>query len=705
MRNLKLLSVIIAIVLLTSCNDTQVKYPDNPSNNKVQASFLGSISALKTRASDKTWGAGDAIGVYALNEGEALATSAIYDEKSNVKYTTDGSSAFKAASDKIEFPDKENLDFIAYYPYQDNLSTYSYSVDVTTQSSPAAIDLLYANNAKSRNKSNPSVALVFQHMLSKLVLNITTGKGLNSLDGLSASVKDIVVDGTLNLVDGAVALGSSKKTITPVVSIASDKKSATIMAIVVPGQDLKDVKMEFSVAGKSFVWTPKSQVLASTTKYTYPLELGLDDSGSGTVVAVELAATIEDWKEGNVGGTTITLTPEENPSFTSDLSSIAFESNSDLSKVIKLATQDKQAWTASVDATWLSVSPAKGTGKADITATAQANTETSERSAKITLTPTGTSSLSALVISVTQKGKTSTPSGNDGTEAKPYTVTEAIAKQDNGTDVWVKAFIVGSTNSGGSFSPQFSTDNASGTNIVVAETKGETDKANVLVVQLSSGGAARTDLNLASNAGKYKAEVLLKGNLEKYFGTAGLKGVKEYKLITAGEGGSTPTPNPNPNPSGDLLNEPFAGTLGTFSQYSVTGNNVWDGTVYNSDKYAKMTGYKDGANEDWLISPAMNLSSVSSANLSFKHAVGYQVDMDAEETVWISSDYTSGNPKSATWKQITITYPPEKPYWTWVDVTVAIPAEMLGKAKVHIAFKYTCGSKASTWEIKDVVVK
>lgn len=695
--------------LLASCNDSSVECPNNPLDNGGQASFFGSIGALKTRATDKAWDAGDAIGVYALNEGQALAASAIYDGKENVKYTTNGSNAFNAAADKIEFPEQGNLDFIAYYPYQNSLSNYSYNIDVTTQANPAAIDLLYADNAKSENKSNPKVALVFEHMLSKLVLNVSTGKGLSSLQGLAATIKETVVDGTFNLVNGKVSLGSTKKSITPVVSVANDNQSAVVTAIVLPGQDLKDIKIVFTVSGKTFEWTPNAQALASTTKYTYPLKLALDDSGAGTVVAVGITGTIEDWKEGNAGGSTITLTPNQQASFESNATSIAFEADANLSSIIKLMTQDSQAWTASTNASWLSVSPASGTGSTNITASAQANTETTERSSTITLTPSGSSSLSAITINVTQKGKTSNPnpSANDGTEAKPYTVAEAIAKQENGTDVWVRAFIVGSSNNGGTFTPEFSTSNPSGTNIIIADSKGETNKANVVAVQLSSGGAARTDLNLAANNGMYKAEVLLKGNLEKYFGVSGLKGVKEYKLITAGEGGSNPNPNPNPNPSpsGNFLNEPFAATLGSFSQYSVSGNNVWEGTTHNSDQFAKMTGYNDGVNEDWLISPAMDLSSASSANLTFSHAIGYQGDMSTEETVWVSSDYTSGNPKNATWTQITITYPPEKPYWTWVDVSAALPSAMMGKSNVHIAFKYTCGSKASTWEIKNVVVK
>lgn len=77
----------------------------------------------------------------------------------------------------------------------------------------------------------------------------------------------------------------------------------------------------------------------------------------------------------------------------------------------------------------------------------------------------------------------------------------------------------------------FSDLGASGTNIIIANTADELDEKNVVPVQLPTG-KARKDLNLAGNYDKYKAEVIIKGDLEAYFGTAGLKNAKEYELVT-----------------------------------------------------------------------------------------------------------------------------------------------------------------------------
>lgn len=76
---------------------------------------------------------------------------------------------------------------------------------------------------------------------------------------------------------------------------------------------------------------------------------------------------------------------------------------------------------------------------------------------------------------------------NDGTETKPYTAKEAIAKT-SATNVFVKAYIVGCVNDKSLSSASFDAANfTSQTNVLVASTADETDVNNCLPVQLPSG--------------------------------------------------------------------------------------------------------------------------------------------------------------------------------------------------------------------------
>ncbi|WP_418894918.1 fimbrillin family protein [Limibacterium fermenti] len=305
MKSNKIFSLLLlGAVAFGSCNSEDEPLI-NPLSGENQVKFQASIGAsVTTRAAGTTWNAGDAIGVYALNAGQKLPDG-VYDSKSNIKYTTPTEAeqgVFTAATEGITFPETGNLDFIAYYPYRESLANNVYAIDVADQSKPAAIDLLFSNNAV--NQSEPAVALQFKHQLAMLVLNVSAGDGVTSLDGLTVSIEGLKTDGTFNLADGSITTGTTVKTITPVV--AASGKTATVAAILVPGQDLKDTKISFKVGGQTYEWTPDAQAVETGKKYTYP-SIQLSTTG---VTVVQPSATIVDWVDVEIGGI-VTLKPNE----------------------------------------------------------------------------------------------------------------------------------------------------------------------------------------------------------------------------------------------------------------------------------------------------------------------------------------------------------------------------------------------------------
>ena len=84
----------------------------------------------------------------------------------------------------------------------------------------------------------------------------------------------------------------------------------------------------------------------------------------------------------------------------------------------------------------------------------------------------------------------------------------------------------------------FGTTGTQKTNILIAASADETNVDNCMPVQLPSG-AVRNAINLQDNPGNYKKEVLLYGNIEKYFGVVGLKSVT-YAEIGGSSVGSKP---------------------------------------------------------------------------------------------------------------------------------------------------------------------
>lgn len=401
MKNLNyFIALTLSTLLLSSCgSDKDSPIPDN--NPVIFQASIGNI----TRASGTSWDSGDAIGIYALNAGETFP-SGVYNSKNNIKYTTTGDGTFTAQSNAISFPDEGQLSFVAYYPYTDPINNYSYSINVSNQSDPTAIDLLYSNNATSLGKTTTAVSLQFKHMLSMMSLNISIGNGISSLDGMTASIKDLKTSGTLNLADGTISAGTTTESITPVLSGTANAK--TLTAIVLPKQDFKNATVSITLNGKTYEWKPESQELDPSKKYTYSLQLN-----SSGLTAIQPSATIVDWEAGNTGSGTTVLTPIEEPKFTTDKTTVALLASGSLTDNIALTTQTDQAWTTSSDQSWLSVT-ANGTGSGNITLTAEENTATTSRTATVTITPTGSTTLSPITITVTQEAASSTPPATPG---------------------------------------------------------------------------------------------------------------------------------------------------------------------------------------------------------------------------------------------------------------------------------------------------
>ncbi len=157
-----------------------------------------------------------------------------------------------------------------------------------------------------------------------------------------------------------------------------------------------------------------------------------------------------------------------------------------------------------------------------------------------------------------------------------------------------------------------------------------------------------------------------------------------------------------------FLDESFAAGQGAFTTQSVIGDQVWTWDTY---KYMKVSGYYNSAshqNEDWLISPAMDLSSATNASVTFDHTInkGLLDNLQTNHTLWVSKNYNDGAPSTATWEQVTITTYPAGNNWTFVNSgSCPLPASMMGQSNVRIAFKYLCSdSESASWEIKNVKV-
>lgn len=285
------------------------------------------------------------------------------------------------------------------------------------------------------------------------------------------------------------------------------------------------------------------------------------------------------------------------------------------------------------------------------------------------------------------------PGGGSGTFDDPYDVNDARAN-NTGTGKWVEGFIVGVYETdvepfAASFAGPFRTT----TNILLAQTANEGVLGNCLTVQLPVG-AIRDALNLADHPENLGKVVKLLGNLEAYFGQPGIKGLTGYWLDG---NGIVPTTG--------FFTEEFTTSLGVFTAQSVVGAQVWEWANFGGG-CAKMSGHANGINnlnEDWLISPSISLNGINGVKLSFSEAINFITTLE-DAKVLISTNYSSGDPNSATWTELTgFTRSPGNS-WTFFESGEVSLSAYEGQ-NIRIAFKYVSSASAgATWEIGRVLL-
>jgi endonuclease/exonuclease/phosphatase family metal-dependent hydrolase len=150
-------------------------------------------------------------------------------------------------------------------------------------------------------------------------------------------------------------------------------------------------------------------------------------------------------------------------------------------------------------------------------------------------------------------------------------------------------------------------------------------------------------------------------------------------------------------------------SFSTFTPVSVTGAQTWNlSTSYG----AVCSGYSGGqnyANEDWLISPPIDLSAMDDVLLTFSHTRGTTSVMnvgvaDGWYKAFATANFT-GNPATTTWVELTGLNQNITTAWQYVaSGNLTIP-ETAKSATSRIAFRYmSSASQSATWEIKNVKV-
>lgn len=264
--------------------------------------FTSQIEGVTSRVSDASWDENDEVGIFMTTAEE---------EYSNYKYLAKTDGSLVADGQVLKYPASGESSFIAYYPYTASLSGKIYAVNVSDQSDPKKIDLLYSNNATGI-QPNDQVVLRFQHKLSQIVLNIQKEGDLD-INGMAIKVSGMNTTANFDLNDGTLTATDSKADFN--MNVQTEGNTGTAEAIVIPAADLTGATLTFTLAdGKNFAWTVDSpeadESFKAGTKYIYTATI----SNTNGQPAVEMGkATIEDWTEQAGGNINVDMGDGEDP--------------------------------------------------------------------------------------------------------------------------------------------------------------------------------------------------------------------------------------------------------------------------------------------------------------------------------------------------------------------------------------------------------
>ena len=232
--------------------------------------------------------------------------------------------------------------------------------------------------------------------------------------------------------------------------------------------------------------------------------------------------------------------------------------------------------------------------------------------------------------------------------------------------------------------------------------KGKNSQNDFLAFQVYGlNGTKISDPNAVA-AGDF---VVVYGKLTNYMGNT-------YETLGKGSAHIWKSTNPllvetKPEPvEVTLLNEDLNANFGSMNTVNVVGEQVWENPMIKAGKGQKKAPYiqmdgKNTANEDWVLTPELDLTGMSEATLTFESKFTTEVSAEHQKQYTVLVSSTGDVTKAEDWTELSIL-----PYdaTTFTPVTVAVPEAMIGK-KCYIAWKYTCQETSHAWQLRTVTVK
>lgn len=210
----KIFFLAAAVAAMVSCSKDVENVPTTPETDKLPIN----ITTTMTRATDAGFEVNDKVGIYVVNEPNALATSGNHVDNMGFTYTTGWT-----PDAEIYWLDKTTkADFYCYYPYAEVASTtahdFATKADQSTLANYKASEFLWGKTAGVA-PTEEAVGITVNHTFSNMLITLKAGDGFTE-ETFAAATKSIKICGVktaaaINLSTGVATATGEATNVTP----------------------------------------------------------------------------------------------------------------------------------------------------------------------------------------------------------------------------------------------------------------------------------------------------------------------------------------------------------------------------------------------------------------------------------------------------------------------------------------------------------
>lgn len=210
----KLFTLMAAVAAMVSCSDNVENVPTTPETDRLPIN----ISTTLTRATDSAFESGDKVGIFVVNEPDALATSGNHVDNMGFTY----SSKWTPDTPIYWLDQTTKADFYCYYPYASTANTAAHAfatkADQSSLANYKASEFLWGKTTGVA-PTEEAVNITTNHTFSNALVILKPGDGFTN-ESLAAATKSVKICGvktnaTINLATGVATATGNATEVTP----------------------------------------------------------------------------------------------------------------------------------------------------------------------------------------------------------------------------------------------------------------------------------------------------------------------------------------------------------------------------------------------------------------------------------------------------------------------------------------------------------